>query len=353
MPTANPNSETPDPAQRAVAGFVVIGRNEGDRLTTCLESMMTVAAPPKSSAEKPPIIYVDSGSSDDSVTRARALGVSVITLDKDRPFTAARARNEGYEALISAAPQTTHIMFIDGDCALIPGFVDAAIDPFTAEQSDDDGKKIGLVTGFTRERYPERSLYNRFCDIEWRGPVGDIDACGGIFMVSRDAFEAAGGFNPVIIAAEDDELCIRLRRKGFSLVRIDQDMCWHDANMMRFGQWWRRAERAGHAFAGVGDLHPGYFAGARRRVILWAGALPLLIALGLVTLGPAALLLLGLYGVSFYRTRAGLIARHIEPGFATPYAGFLVLGKFPNLIGMVQHWWQRRRGQTVDIVEYK
>ena len=42
-----------------------------------------------------PVVYVDSGSSDDSVQRARDLGADVEVLDMTVPFSAARARNEG------------------------------------------------------------------------------------------------------------------------------------------------------------------------------------------------------------------------------------------------------------------
>ena len=74
-------------------GIVVIGRNEGQRLINCLKSV-------KSQADTP-IVYVDSGSTDGSVAAAQKLGVTVVNLDLTRPFTAARARNEGFAAFIA------------------------------------------------------------------------------------------------------------------------------------------------------------------------------------------------------------------------------------------------------------
>ena len=63
-------------------GIVAIGRNEGDRLRQCLESV-----DPKSR----PVVYVDSGSTDGSVELAHSFGAEVVALDMTVPFTAARA----------------------------------------------------------------------------------------------------------------------------------------------------------------------------------------------------------------------------------------------------------------------
>jgi glycosyltransferase involved in cell wall biosynthesis len=52
-------------------GVVAIGRNEGERLKQCLKSV--------SSAAK--IVYVDSGSLDDSVRWAKEAGITVVELD--------------------------------------------------------------------------------------------------------------------------------------------------------------------------------------------------------------------------------------------------------------------------------
>ncbi|HCT44889.1 MAG TPA: glycosyl transferase, partial [Phycisphaerales bacterium] len=67
-------------------GVVAIGRNEGERLKRCLTS--AVACTDR-------VVYVDSGSTDDSVEFAESIGVEVVDLDTSIPFTAARARNAG------------------------------------------------------------------------------------------------------------------------------------------------------------------------------------------------------------------------------------------------------------------
>lgn len=319
-------------------GFVAIGRNEGDRFKSCLASLMRAGDR---------VVYVDSGSRDDSVAHARGQGVLTIELANDHPFTAARARNAGFDALMAKWPDTAFVMFIDGDCELVDGFVGSALAAFSADAD------LGIVTGRCRERRPDASIYNRLCDLEWNGPVGKIDACGGIFMARVDAFRRVQGFNPEVIAAEDDEFCIRLRASGSSICRIATDMCLHDADMRNFGQWWRRAVRAGYAYGLVGDLHPGYFRAQRLRAWLWGLALPVIILAGALLTQGAALALLLFYPLSMLRTRAGLVRAGARPRHAILGAAFLTLSKFPNLQGMIEYRLKKAKGRRIGIVEYK
>ncbi|MFC2953982.1 glycosyltransferase [Marinicaulis aureus] len=319
-------------------GFVAIGRNEGDRFKRCLLSLKKEAAR---------IVYVDSGSADDSVAFAKGEGVEVVALDRAAPFTAARARNAGFDALARTWPDTDYVMFIDGDCELAPGFTGAAVAALVANPS------YGAVTGRCRERFPDATIYNRLCDMEWDGPLGEIKACGGIFMVRADGFRAIGGFNPAVIAAEDDDFCIRLRGTGAKIVRLDHDMCFHDADIHRFGQWWRRMTRAGHAFAQVGDLHPGYFLAERRRAWFWGLILPVAALVAAPFTYGLSLALLLLYPVSLWRTRRGLIARGAAPEHATLAAKFLTLSKFPAVAGMLDYKRKKLTGRHIGIVEYK
>ncbi|HXI87917.1 MAG TPA: glycosyltransferase [Parvularculaceae bacterium] len=325
-------------AEATEIGFVAIGRNEGERLRRCL------AALPR---ESHPVVYVDSASKDNSVAAAKALGVVVVALDESTPLTAARARNEGFARLIADAPNTDYVMFIDGDCELAPGFPIAARAVFESDSS------CGVIAGRVRERNRDATIYNRLCDLEWAGPQGEICATGGIFMIRRLLFEKVGGFNPMIVAAEDDELCIRLREAGAKIWRVADDMCFHDAEMTRFGQWWRRAVRAGHAYAQVGALHKSYFLPERRRAIGWGLLLPALSIGAAPFTGGWSVLALALYPVSYVRTRMRLLNEGSSAADAGLFAAFLTLSKFPNLIGMAGYWRKRLAGRPVGIVEYK
>ncbi len=316
---------------------VVIGRNEGARLIACLDSLSDQVAR---------IIYVDSGSTDHSVAEARNLGCDIVELPPDQPFTAARARNAGFAALeADNLPDFVH--FFDGDCRVEPGWIAKA----KAHLESDD--KLGLVTGWRSEIHREQSIYNALCDFEWHRPAGEIAACGGDMAVRSSAFIAAGRFNADVIAAEDDEFCVRLAKAGWKLWRLPEQMTHHDANMLHFGQWWQRAVRSGHGFAQVGALHPSYFKPERARVVLFGGILPALAVMGLFVTGWFSLMILALYGISYLRTARGLSAEGLSVPEAQRHAMLLTLSKFPNIIGMWIYRWRRLRGASMRIIEYK
>ncbi|MGH1412291.1 MAG: glycosyltransferase [Pelagimonas sp.] len=313
---------------------VLIGRNEGARLVAALESVQGQARH---------IVYVDSGSHDDSVAEARKIGATVVELDMSTPFTAARARNAGFDALDD--PQL--VMFIDGDCLLVDGFIDAGRRHLEAHP------KVGMVTGWRSEIHRDASVYNQLCDWEWHRPAGIIDACGGDMLVRAAAWSGVGGMDPTVIAAEDDEFCTRLRKAGWVLERIPADMTQHDANMMRFGQWWSRAVRTGHGFAQVGHLHPEYFAKERKRVLVYGLALPLILLASFALAWWLPLILIGAYEFNYIRTAQGLIREGLPKSEAWRHALLLTLSKFPNLIGMAKFHLRRLRGDEMRLIEYK
>ena len=212
-------------------GVVVIGRNEGARLARCLESIR--------GGEKP-IVYVDSGSTDGSLETARSMGVATLALDPVLPFTAARGRDEGLRLLLQVRPEVQYVQFVDGDSEIVAGWLDHALQTLTEDQT------IGAVCGRLRERSRESSIYAQLCDMEWNGPVGDLAACGGIAMYRADAYVTSGGFNPLIAAGEEGDLCRRLCDAGYRVVRIPAEMGIHDSGIAHLGDWWRRAVRSGY-----------------------------------------------------------------------------------------------------------
>ena len=317
---------------------IVIGRNEGGRLIRCLASV---------AGEVDRVIYVDSGSTDGSIAAAQDAGAEVVELDTALPFTAARARNAGLEAL-RAGPLPTYVQFVDGDCELQPGWI------APAQAFLDDTRKAAVACGRRRERFPDASVYNRLCDREWDTPIGLAKACGGDALIRMEALDAVGGYDPALIAGEEPEMCVRLRLKGWQVWRLDHEMTLHDAAMTRLGQWWNRTRRAGHAFAQGAALHgrPPERHGVleTRRALFWGLALPLLILLAILAISPWASLLLLAYPAQAVRLalRQGITRRD-----SLEHALFLTLGKFPEALGALDYYWRRMRNRPAGLIEYK
>jgi len=331
-----------DPAMRQELGAVVIGRNEGERLVECLASMAhRVAA----------LVYVDSGSTDGSVEHARSRGVEVVELDPSVPFTAARARNVGVRRLQQIMPTVRFVQVVDGDCEVADGWLEAAHHRLRAESD------VAIVCGRRRERHPDASIYNRLCDMEWNTPIGERASCGGDALIRLGAFDQVGGYTPALIAGEEPEMCLRMHRLGWRILRIDHDMTWHDANMRRFGQWWKRMVRCGYAYAEGRALHgrggERFRVAETRSVIEWGALLPLLtVALVWGTWGASLALLAG-YGVLWRRIRAHRLAGGDGPADASRYALFCVLAKFPQAVGIATYWRNRLCRRRARLIEYK
>lgn len=321
---------------------MAIGRNEGERLRSCLEGLL------RSTAN---VVYVDSGSADGSVAMARSLGVHVVELDLSIPFTAARARNAGYQDLAVTVPGMEFVQFIDGDCEVLPDWLDLAAAHLCARP------QLAAVCGRLRERYPRRSIYNRLCDIEWDTPIGETRACGGIAMMRLSALQRVGGFDAALIAGEEPELCVRLRAAGYHVERIDADMALHDAAMTRASQWWKRSVRSGYAYAEGASLHGApperHFVREYRRAWFWGAALPIVaLAAALPTLG-GSLILLGGYPLSAARVYRHTRRRGRSRGDAVAASVFTTLGKFAELQGILKYHWNRVRGRRGTLIEYK
>jgi glycosyltransferase involved in cell wall biosynthesis/GT2 family glycosyltransferase len=319
-------------------GVVAIGRNEGARLRACLDSLNGVRT-----------VYVDSGSTDDSVAIANACGAAVVQLSADQPFTAARARNAGCERLMRIAPDLRYVQFIDGDCELSRHWLK------TAALQLDSSPNLAVVAGRRRERNRDASIYNRLCDLEWDVIPGEATECGGDAMMRADSFKSVNGFDESLIAGEEPDLCVRLRRGGLKILRLADDMTVHDSSMTRFGQWWRRNVRAGHAFA-EGAMRHGFTPQRHwlkqwRSNWMWALLPMIAIDAALVTHGWGLLLLL------VYPIQAARIYRNARRRWdardARLYALFCLFGKFPQALGQLQFILDRMRGRRRKLIEYK
>ena len=318
---------------------VIIGRNEGERLLRCLASVRGRAAS---------VVYVDSGSTDGSVQAAREAGADVLLLDQTLPFTAARARNAGWRRALQLRADLRAIQFVDGDCELCPGWLDAAAAQLVRQP------QVAAVCGQRRERFPRASVYNQLCDYEWRKAAGPVLHLGGDAMLSVDALLQVGGYCDDLIAGEEPELSVRLRAKGWTLLAIADDMSLHDAAILRFSQWWRRTRRSGYAYAQGAAMHGApperHFLRETRRAVAWGLVLPAAAATAWLWSGAAATALLLAYPAQMVRLWLRSAAPARERGLS---AVFNTLARFPEVMGVMQFCRDRLLGRRGLLIEYK
>jgi cellulose synthase/poly-beta-1,6-N-acetylglucosamine synthase-like glycosyltransferase len=314
--TVHSNRETDWPG-----GIVVIGRNESARLPACLASVAQYRGH---------ILYADSASTDDSTDIARSMGAVVVELDGSTPLTPARGRNEGYRAFLDHFPDCEFIQFVDGDSVIIPDWIETAW-AFLREND-----RVAVVCGHVIEEHPQSSIYNWLCSDEWKGPVGQIDACGGNAMVRVAALEETGGFRADLVAGEEAELMARMRSRGWEIWRVDAPMVAHDADIHRFADWWARARRGGFASANVWWLTrhlPERLYGAQlRSALLWTVILPLgALALSALLRSPA---FLGIVPVAWLLQMARIsVRRGALKAQSWAYAALIMLAKVPETAG--------------------
>jgi len=321
-------------------GVVAIGRNEGDRLKRCLESVRT---------KSPYVVYVDSGSSDGSVGLGRELGATVVELDMRTPFTAARARNEGFRRLLELKDSLNYVFFVDGDCEVHPGWLEKATS-FLDQHAD-----VGVVWGRLREQHPEKSVYNMLCDLDWQDlPTGETRICGGNAVMRVGALKQVNGYRADLICGEEPELCIRLRKAGWRIWCLNESMALHDVNLHRFGQWWRRSVRSGYAYAQGSHLHGAapewHWVFESRRAWLWGLWIPVAVMILTALLGWPALILLVIYPFQLVRVALAGTRTRRENWWR---AGAFVVSKFPEALGQLKYLSDRCRRVQSQLIEYK
>lgn len=259
--------------------FVVIGRNEGDRLRQTLENL-------KSRGFK--IVYVDSASDDGSADMAEAMRIHTVRLDSSL-LTAARARNAGLDALRREYPGCKYVHFLDGDCLVEGDWVERAHE--FLEARDD----VASVGGRRFERSPDASFYNWLMDQEWNTAIGQAASCGGDSLMRLAALERSGAFVAELKSCEEPELCSRIRSLGYKIWRLDEAMTEHDANLQFFAQWWSRAVRAGYGYAQVWSATRGrperLYGRELVRAFTWALGIPIVVAAAAIATASVAILL--------------------------------------------------------------
>lgn len=333
------------PGSRVDVSVVVIGRNEGERLTRCLASVQSA----NWGVLTHEVVYVDSNSTDDSLARAGAARARALLLQDPAPC-AAKARNLGWRQAGGSM-----ILFLDGDTELHPEFVLRA----HAALVGDSG--LCAAWGHRREAQPHRSLYMRVLDLDWLYPPGRTPYFGGDVLVRRVALEQVGGFDPTLNAGEEPELCARLRAQGWQIEHLDVPMTRHDLGIYSFSAYCRRAYRSGIAYAEVAHRmrernDPLWQRESRRDFrhgLLFLMA-PLVLA-PVIALVPALAVPLGLLVLALLARSALRCAWKAprEPGLRWLYALHSQLQKVPAFWGQVAWLRARKRRASLGLVEYR
>jgi cellulose synthase/poly-beta-1,6-N-acetylglucosamine synthase-like glycosyltransferase len=346
------NAAAQSQPMQPLLSVVVIGRNEGERLRRCLESVRAMNGLSGGELE---IIYVDSASTDGSAELAAGMGARVLTVKPQRP-TAALGRNAGWRA-----SRGEYVLFLDGDTILDPDFVKDSLPEF-------DHAKTAVVWGHRREIHPERSVYNRVLDLDWIAPAGLSDYCGGDALMRRSVLAEVDGYDEKLIAGEEPEMCRRMRGRGWEILHVDRMMTGHDLAMTRWSQYWRRATRTGYAYAEVSrrfrDTDSPLWLGESKRNFLrggfWiaaavgsvvAGALLFLVWPPLAALPPAGAI--GLFALASMRTARRFAWKSPDRVTRFLYGMHSHFQQIPILIGQLQYRRDLKAGRARGLIEYK
>jgi hypothetical protein len=188
-----------------------------------------------------------------------------------------------------------------------------------------------------------------------------VEFCGGDALFTRKALAESSGFDESLIAGEEPELCRRLRALGYGILHIDAPMTGHDLQITRWVQYWRRATRAGHAYAEVSERFRGsedpFWTHDRRRNVMrggfWLASLAVALA---ASLRYGLFPLLGWSGIlSLMTLRSAWKARwkSKDRWAVLLYGLHSHLQQVPILIGQMQYEMTKGRRKTRKLIEYK
>lgn len=214
---------------------VVIGRNEGERLTKCLEAVNRMRYP-ATLIEK---IYVDSESTDGSAKRAAEAGFRVLCY-RAALRTAAGARDLGWRASGS-----DFVLFLDGDCSVDTDFLRHAVGRALSERAS---AICGRIREVRADSCPKRRTLALHWEINRAAQPGWSYYNGGCALVKRAALMEVGGFNVELAATENTDLGRRLMQRSGGVWYVNRAMADHDSGVKTWSEMFRRCVRNGYWF---------------------------------------------------------------------------------------------------------
>jgi len=189
------------------------------------------------------VLLWDNGSHDDTIAAVNDAFPDVLTFYSESNLGVAGGRNASAMTAIGKLG-ATHLLFLDNDILVAPGFVGALYELFETEP------QLGQTQAKLRFMY-DRSLINdgggaRISFVFWRvKPVGfgepdrghyDVQhpciSCGGAMMVRSDVFQQLNGFDPLFgpFGPEDLDFSLRLQKAGYKAMYIPKAVGYHQVS---------------------------------------------------------------------------------------------------------------------------
>lgn len=189
------------------------------------------------------VLVWDNGSNDDTLAAVRSSFPDVLTHYSEENLGVAGGRNASARMAIREYG-ATHLLFLDNDILVEPGFVGALFEPFEMDP------QLGQTQAKLRFMH-DRSLINdgggaRISFVFWRvKPVGFGEpdrgqydtphpciSCGGAMMVRADVFQKLNGFDPLFgpFGPEDLDFSLRLQKLGYKAMYIPKAVGYHQVS---------------------------------------------------------------------------------------------------------------------------
>ncbi len=211
---------TRDSEHGVTVSFVVITRNEEQRIARCLESVVRASH----SFDSSEIILVDSRSTDSTVKIAQMFPIGILVLSPSQPCSPAAGFTVG-----TRCSTGTYIVYVGGDMTLNAQWVMAAVD----FMNENEG--YAVLSGRLLEPRAEGSaVFDSPPDAHdsaepdsARLHVTSSRRFFGPALVRREHLEQTGGWNPYLTGDEEEELSYRMRARGFHIGTTSEVMAVH------------------------------------------------------------------------------------------------------------------------------
>lgn len=188
------------------------------------------------------VVLWDNGSTDGTLEAVAQAFPGVIAHRHPENLGVASGRNAAARLAMSEL-DPTHLLFLDNDLVLTPGFATSLLEPFREQDvgqtqakllylhdrgriNDGGGCRINFWLGRT-DPVGFREIDRGQCD-----EVAPCVSCGGAMMVRADLFTRLGGFDSLFdpFGPEDIDFSLRLQAAGYRALYIPRALAYHEVS---------------------------------------------------------------------------------------------------------------------------